>query len=203
VPPAPASKNPAARKSVLVLGRLTGGRWKAFEFFMTVLQRVGQGLPATTFKIAGRVPDEHRAALEKWIQETNKQIAPSSVESIGWTDRLPELIAASDAVVGAGRSALESLSLGKPVIMLGEGGVLGLANSESWPLALRTNLGDHIVPKAFYPAPLEVALRDLLTNDAKFKEWGRWGHDQVKTSYDIREVASAVEKVYHELRPAS
>ena len=81
--------------------------------------------------------------------------------------------------------------------MMGEGGVIGLAGPETWEQALRTNLGDHIAPKAFYPAPLEVGLRELL-DDPTAAEKTRFGPDLKlkKILRSSRTVAQDIDQVY-------
>ncbi len=186
----PASKGP---KRILFLGRLSGGRWKAFQFFLEVLGRAGKSLPAAHYQIAGRVSDERAPDTAQQVAALNLRIAPSRIEMLGWTEELPALIRASDGVIAGGRSAMESLASGKPVLLMGEGGVIGLASQNTWPEALRTNLGDHLSPPRFYHAPMELALRELLTANA---EQGEWGREQVEKYYDIVAVARDVDSVY-------
>lgn len=184
---------------VLLLGRLSGGRWKAFEFFLDVLKRMARSLPPTVFQIAGRVPPERAAVFSERLQAANAAIAPSRIEPVGFIQDLPEFLRAVDVVVAGGRSALESLASAKPVIMMGEGGVIGACNPETWEEAQRTNFGDHLVSHAFYPATLELALRELLATPGRAEAIGAWGRSQVEKYYDIRKTAKEVEAVYGSL----
>ena len=129
-------------------------------------------------------------------------IAPSTIAPLGFIKDLATLIRNSDGAIAAGRSALECLAQGRPAILLGEGGVLGLCRPPLWPMALRTNLGDHLEPKDFDAAKLESALRSLLGPQGNDQEINRWARSQVEKDFDLRKVAAQVEAVYQKaLRP--
>jgi glycosyltransferase involved in cell wall biosynthesis len=182
---------------VLYLGRLTGGRWRALEFFFSALKRFGKSLPQTRFVVVGRIPEERAALMKRHLSEVNQAIAPSVVETHDFVGNLAPLIGEAYGVIGAGRSALESLALGKPVIALGEKAVIGLCEEESWPEVMRTNFGDHIAGEnQFYPAHLEFGLRKML--DPNTVPPGTWGRAQVERYYNIATVARQIETLYKE-----
>jgi glycosyltransferase involved in cell wall biosynthesis len=193
---APSIRQVPKLKQILIIGRLTGGRWRALQFFMENLERMARTLPPAHYKIVGRIPDERRAALAHQLLMTASRIAPSTIETLGFVKDLPVLIRNSDAAVAAGRSAMECLAQSRPVLLLGEGGVLGLCRPELWPSALRTNFGDHLEPKDFPPARLESGLRELLSPRADQAEVSRWIRGELEKHFDVRTVADQVESVY-------
>ena len=199
----PASPAPAPQENlILLLGRLTGGRWRAVLFFLDVLKRSAGTFPRTHFQIAGRVPLERVRELQELMTEINALIRPSYIDTRDFVTYLPDYIATAKAVVAGGRSALESLAMGKPVIALGEKGVVGLCDAENWPEAMRTNLGDHFEGPgdAFYPAKLEIGLRHIVLDDPRLAELGRWGRAQVQADYDIQQIAETIDKVYQHVQ---
>jgi glycosyltransferase involved in cell wall biosynthesis len=183
-------------KRILVIGRLSGGRWPAIQFFLETLERIAKTLPPAHYKIVGRIPTEKHAEFKRLLAQTGAQIAPSTMEALGYVEDLGALIQNADAAIAAGRSALECMAQGRPVIFLGEGGVLGLRKPEIWSVALRTNLGDHLEPKDFNASKLESALRELLSPRANVQELNIWGRTAVEKDFDIRTIASQVERVY-------
>src|ERR1700687_3692943 len=70
-------------KQVLLIGRLTGGRWPAFQFFLEVLGRNARLLPPAHYKVVGQVPYERRDALMRQLSIAKAKIAPSTIESLG------------------------------------------------------------------------------------------------------------------------
>jgi len=183
-------------KQILIIGRLSGGRWRAFQFVLENLERLAGTLPPASYKIVGQIPNERRAALVNQLSIVGSRIAPSTIETLGFVKDLPILIRNSDAAMAAGRSALECLAQGRPVLLLGEGGALGLCRPELWPLALRTNFGDHLEPKDFNAARFEAGLRELLTARADQAETNRWVRSQLEKDFDVGHVATQVEAVY-------
>jgi glycosyltransferase involved in cell wall biosynthesis len=192
----PSPRQTPNMKQVLLIGRLTGGRWPAFQFFLEVLERLSRTVPPAHYKIVGQIPDVRREALIRQLSIISSHIAPSTIETLGYVKDLHTLIRNSDGAIAAGRSALECLAGGRPVILLGEGGALGLCRPEIWSAALRTNLGDHVEPRDFDPAKLEAGLRDLLNPRSDVQRMNRWGRSEVEKHFDIRTVASQVEGVY-------
>ena len=190
-------------RQVLLIGRLSGGRWKAFQFFLEVLQRTAKSLPPAHYKIVGQIPDERRDALIRQLSIVSSKIAPSTIATLGYVKELDVLIRNSDAVIGSGRSSLESLAQGRPVILLGEGGVLGLCRPEIWANALRTNMGDHLEPKDFNAPKMESALRELLSSRGDQQELSRWSRAQVEKYFNLQTVASQIEAVYQKALRAS
>src|SRR5690606_23594512 len=61
----------------------------------------------------------------------------------GFRRNIPELLSMADVVVPTGRSALEALACGKPVIAIGRAGLHGLITVDNWEQAVKTNFGDH------------------------------------------------------------
>ena len=187
---------------LLVLGRLTGGRWRALLFFFNVLKRTAATLQPTRFEVVGRIPPERAEDLRLQVEDVNRTIHPSSVETHDFVEDLSPLLARCRGVIAGGRSALEGMAAGRPVIALGERGVVGLCNVETWPEAMRTNFGDHFDTAAdhFYPVKLEWGLRQLTGKDPRMSELGRWGRAQLEKHYNIQTIAPEIEKIYEGLR---
>lgn len=88
-----------------------------------------------------------------------------TVEFTGYVDNVADYLAASDVVIGAGRSAIEALLLEKPVIAVGEARLHGFITPETLAEALRTNFGDIDAEKHFawetLPSSLNTALEQV------------------------------------------
>jgi glycosyltransferase involved in cell wall biosynthesis len=197
---APSRPSAPSEPRVVYLGRLTGGRWRGIRFIFDVLKRIGKTLPTFCFQISGRLPPERAREMETLLKDVNHAIHPSFVELHDFTRNLSPFIAGSTGVIAAGRSALESLALEKPVIALGETGVVGLCTDDTWPEALRTNFGDHFETRyAFYPAKLELGLRQLLDPAFNGAHAGQWGRAQVERDFNVRTIAPQIEKIYQSL----
>lgn len=183
-------------KEILLIGRLSGGRWRVFEAFLETLERVASRLPPAHYKIVGQVPFDKRNEVQRRLSLIRSRILPSTLENVGYVKDLELLIRNSDGAVAAGRSALECLAISRPVVLMGEGGVLGLLKPEIWQQALRTNLGDHLEPKVFDGSKIERGLRELLSLRPDQMEIPSQSRAFVEQHYNLRNVAQQVEDVY-------
>lgn len=109
---------------------------------------------------------------------------------------LPHLLSASNVVVATGRSALEAMSTGKPVVACGRAGLFGLMTADRWAAAQASNFGDHGV----WPEPKPVELAGVLYRlqmDRGFREQlGPQTRPLVEADYDIRKVVPQLEALY-------
>ncbi|MCL6516403.1 glycosyltransferase [Alicyclobacillus sp.] len=69
------------------------------------------------------------------------------VRVLGHLDDLALFYRSCDLVIGTGRVAMEAIRCGVPVLAIGMGGYLGLITRRNFRRALRTNFGDHAVPR--------------------------------------------------------
>ena len=194
----PSLRETSGQKKVLVIGRLTGGRWDALQFFLKTLEKAQ--LPPALYHIVGRVPVERRAPLQNQLGLLNSRMAPARVELLGFVKDLAITIRNADIVVGAGRSAMESLANARPVIILGEGGTLGLCQPATWSAAIKTNFADHLTPPQFDAPKLESGLRDALTAREPLADLARWGRAQIEHYYDLAKIAPQIEAVYERVK---
>lgn len=111
---------------------------------------------------------------------------------------LPALISSCDVVVAAGRSALEAMAAGKPVIAAGHAGCFGLVTPERWEAACASNFGDH----GQWPEPSAVAVADQAHRFVYDRDYARRLGGQLRElvirDYDIRGMVDRLEAVYHE-----
>jgi glycosyltransferase involved in cell wall biosynthesis len=191
----PSLRDTPGQKKILIIGRLTGGRWEAFQFFLKMLEHAQ--LPPALYQVIGHIPEERKATLVNQLSILNSRLAPGRVETLGFVKDLGITVRNADGVVAAGRSALESLANSRPVIIMGEGGTLGLCEPAAWTEALRTNFGDHLYPKKFDAAKLEAGLREVLMPRGSRAELLRWGRAQVETHFDLAHVAAQIDALYH------
>jgi len=193
----PSLRETFGQKKILVVGRLSGGRWDSIQFFLKTLEKAS--LPPALYQLVGRIPEHRQAALVTQLSILNSRIAPARVDTLGFVNDLAITVRNADIVVGAGRSAMESLANSRPVVILGEGGTLGLCKPATWAAALKTNFGDHLSPKQFNASVLENGLREALGLGGSQAELVRWGRAQIEAHFDVRQIAPQIENVYGRL----
>ncbi|MFP2769113.1 polysaccharide deacetylase family protein [Oceanisphaera sp. KMM 10153] len=115
------------------------------------------------------------------------------VNFLGYVQDVPGLMANSDLVLGAGRVAMESILMGRPVFAVGEAQAPGLVTADNLDAAMASNFGD-IGPKDldidFAALPTRIA--DALNTDDDTAGLAT----RVKASYDLKAVADELEQHY-------
>ena len=183
--PSPAPHN--AKPVISIIGRLTGPKGE----------------------LCYRLLDECLDLDKYQVQIASGSVVPerferfkTKVQFLGYVQDIPSLIAQSDLVIGAGRVAMETILMQRPIFAIGEAMAPGLITAENLPAAMSSNFGD-IGPKDldidFSALPERIAHALTQTQpDASLIE-------QVKANYDLQAVVKQLEQDYqsvyvHKLR---
>jgi peptidoglycan/xylan/chitin deacetylase (PgdA/CDA1 family)/glycosyltransferase involved in cell wall biosynthesis len=117
-------------------------------------------------------------------------------EFTGFVHCTDKYIAESNAVIGSGRIAIESLMGGTPTIAVGEATSIGLISSKNIDFALRTNFGDMAEYEKFFDfGLLGRAISTALNSDVVNKELT----ERIKQEYDNQKISDRLEKIYRSL----
>lgn len=117
----------------------------------------------------------------------------------GFRRDLPQLLRVADVVVATGRSALEAMAIGKPVLAIGKAGYLGVITAQNWPQAVETNFADHGDLPTPDPAIISAELRSLLAQPERCQRLGSTLRHLVCQYYDLNRVLEQTERVYAEV----
>ncbi|MCB0421373.1 MAG: polysaccharide deacetylase family protein [Bdellovibrionales bacterium] len=133
-------------------------------------------------------------------QEAQKQLKSCAVdiECLGFVRELRERILESDVVIASGRSAMESLQLGKTVFALGEANYEGLVGKDSWERCVASNFGDVAASFEARNLDLDQIYRDLENwiSDPKPSSVGEEIAARVHSFYSLDRIGNAVFDVY-------
>jgi peptidoglycan/xylan/chitin deacetylase (PgdA/CDA1 family)/glycosyltransferase involved in cell wall biosynthesis len=117
------------------------------------------------------------------------------VEFPGYTPDIAQVIAQSDLVIGAGRVAIETLLVGRPVYAVGEAKAIGLVTAENVREAMHSNFGD-IGPKElsidFERVKREVS--SVIASEAKRSTV----RDIIIEAYGLTKVVDQLETLYQD-----
>jgi glycosyltransferase involved in cell wall biosynthesis len=194
----PTPMKTATVREIAVMGRMSGNRWRAVIFLLNVLEKYAKELPPARYRLAGHVAPELADDVRTRVAKASSAVAPSSVVLEGYTDDVPGLLNSVHGVIGAGRSAMEALASERPLLVLGERGLVGFLDETTLPQALATNFGDHFEDRVFPMARMAEALKKLLLATD-----GSWGRTVVQKYYNVVDVAPSVEAVYAAARSPS
>ncbi len=104
-------------------------------------------------------------------------------------------LSAADAVVGAGRVAMESLILGKPTVAFGESAYEGLVTEENFYRLSETNFGDTGLRSSLDKNSIVHDFTGLLQNPAP-ENTGTAVQQLALKMFDIRNIEKEVFKIY-------
>ncbi|WP_417616731.1 polysaccharide deacetylase family protein [Oceanisphaera sp.] len=117
----------------------------------------------------------------------------SQVRFLGYVQDVPGLIAQSDLVMGAGRVAMETILMQRPVFAIGEAMAPGLVTTDNLASAMASNFGD------IGPKDLDIDFADLPGQIATALQQPQPGASlvaQVKAHYDLHAVVDQLEQDY-------
>ncbi len=183
---------------VALVGRLSGPRAAVAKLVVTdVFVRVREAVPDAQLMIVGgmKLPDE----LGQLLAAADRHLA-GGVRHLGHLGDVVPALAAADVVVAAGRSAIEALAVGRPVVALGETHYVGVVGDETEAEALRTNFGDTGRRAPSDAAGVAAAVSGLLQDPGLRRELGEWGRAFAERHFDAAKTWPRVEAVYRQAR---
>ncbi|MDI3269516.1 MAG: glycosyltransferase [Bacillota bacterium] len=161
---------------------------------LALVEAVGElraSFPALRATIAG--DGRQRAAVE--------EAARGKVAMAGaLQDPLP-LLQDAFAVVGAGRSLLEAMACGRPVIVAGQGGLGGLLTPGNWRSLSETNFSGRGVGRPLTGKSLAQEIRILLDDGEMAKRLGVENRRIVEEHFSRQKMLSDLLALYERLWP--
>ena len=93
-------------------------------------------------EVAPQFPDYHFTFIGVPLENANVPAGASNIQVKGYIENIVAELATYDLIIGAGRVALEAMSINKPVIAIGENRYIGPVDARTIALAKATNFGD-------------------------------------------------------------
>jgi len=132
----PAEKH-RAKPCIMSISRLDESRSLSAHLLIESAPALLARYPNAVIYIVGD-GDDYENVLAK-AEAANKSFGRDVIKMVGRQTNIPGWLAMADVFVNVSRSVLEAMALGKPVIVSGNEGYIGLLNEESLPIAVETN----------------------------------------------------------------
>jgi len=107
--------------------------------------------------------------------------------------------AAADVIVGMSRVALEAMACGKPVVIAGPDGIVGLVAPENEEALEQRNYTSRNAPYELSAERLAPYIEELLRDPVLREKLGKYGAGVVARRHSMEEVALKTEEVYWRL----
>lgn len=192
---------PSSARWVTILGRLSGKRWRAAEFLVSLLPEIRAAYPDVRFRFVGEAAPEYRPTLERWRHQFNSGASEPVLELTGHSPDPRPYLAESTVVIAAGRSLMEAMAMGLPAIAIGEQATIGLLTPDHFADAQKMNFGDFPLPgrEGFRAAPVLEGLHSVLSGRVDGRQLGEWGRERIRQDHNVDAIAQQVDRVYSEV----
>lgn len=121
------------------------------------------------------------------------------IQLLGKRMDIPELMHEMDVVVCVSRVAMEAMSSGKPVILLGGEGYEGLLSKENYNHAKGSNFTGRTSDMVFEETSFIELIESLRVSESTRADLGRWGRERILSEYSIDEILKETLAVYKAL----
>lgn len=192
--PAPAGLDlPADAPLVLHVSRLSEFTETALAL-AEVAPRLAAEVPGARVLVAGAGHALER--VRRAAEEANARAGRTVVEAPGARQDVPALLLRAWLVVAVGRSALEAMAAGRPVIISGNGGYGGILSEERLADFEARNFTARGFGRPIEAANLLPDLLRLLRDEPLRRRLGALGRETVHRRYSVEQTAARVEEVY-------
>lgn len=180
-------------KILLIVSRMSGPKGEVLRFLLrTVIPALAENPRFHCWIVGGTALPADFMNLATSVNEKHKRLV---IEIEPFRHDIPLLMKRSDVILGSGRVALEGLSVGKPVIAIGESEYIGPIRPESLERGYTTNFGDtgpRVLPDS---AKIIRDVRRILydSHDAALRSQLQ---KAIADRYDVRHIARFVSAIY-------
>lgn len=132
-------------------------------------------------------------------QEINNGTGNNTVIVTGSRTDINKFNALADLFIGFGRSSLEALSSGKPLILAGNVGYIGILDASTLEAALKSNFSGRGKGKAESEAFKNDVIRVLSMSPEERRGLGNFGRRLIEESYSVKKMVQDNVEVYMQL----
>lgn len=183
-------------KRIGILGRQSGPKGESTCWFIRqVFTAIYAHNPKVELHIAGR----ENSLVREEAELCNRRLGKKLVFLTGMVNDVPAFISSCDLVIAPGRSALEVMACGRPLLALGERGCLGMMEEGNIAQGEETSFGDCLVVEEFdAKTAINGAIR-ALSDEGYWCRLAQFGRSVVEKEHDICKAVGKLEEIYNRL----
>jgi len=138
-------------------------------------------------------------SIKDRAQEINKRTGHNTVIVTGSRTDINKFTALANLFIGFGRSSLEALSSGKPLILAGNAGYIGILDENSLDAAIKSNFSGRGKEKAESGTLKSDIIKVLQMSEAERKALGSFGRSLIESNYSVKKMVQDNIEVYKKL----
>lgn len=185
------------RRRIVYMSRLDADRADPAFRILNIAERLHESYPDTDILIVGGGTELDK--IQSQVNDINLRAGENFVFTTGAVSNTNEYCAAADVFVGVSRSLLEAMAAGKPVIVAGNQGALGIFDESKIAPAVDTNFCCRGFPQASEDdlfRDIAALLDESAENLAKMGEFNR---KFIEERYTARRMAQDYLEMYEKL----
>jgi glycosyltransferase involved in cell wall biosynthesis len=190
-------KIPPEGKRVLYISRFDNDRGYIINELLEAIPKAAASITNLSVIMvgSGNILD----MVKEKAKDINRSTGENTVIVTGSRTDINKFVASADLFIGFGRSSLEALSAGKPLILAGNQGYIGILGENNVDAAVKSNFSG----RGMDPADAETMAQDIITvlnmSDEKRIKLGAFGRKLIESSYSVKRMVMDNIEVYMQL----
>jgi len=182
---------------IVYISRFDSDRSYIINKLLEVIPELSESIPSLKVIMvgSGNILD----SIKEKAREINNITGQNTIIVTGSRTDINKFTALADLFIGFGRSSLEALSAGKPLILAGNEGYIGILNENSLDDAVKSNFSGRGKSKADSKSFKDVILKVLSLSGEERKALGDFGRNVVENSYSVKKKVQDNMEVYAQL----
>lgn len=186
------------KKIIIYCSRLSSGKAPLGIMFLKSFKKLAAKYDDLYAVIFG--DGNKKIVLDSYIKEINNEFKEEKVFSIGAVYDVEKYYTDSLFIVGTGRTALEAMSISKPVLALGLIGYFGIINKDNIEKSKESNFGDHSDREnqdlSLMQDELTSSMERLINDKEYRKEIGESCRGYCQKNFNIENMADKIRQIY-------
>ena len=182
---------------IVYISRFDSDRSYIINKLLEVVPELSESIPSLKVIMvgSGNILD----SIKEKAREINNITGQNTIIVTGSRTDINKFTALADLFIGFGRSSLEALSAGKPLILAGNEGYIGILNENSLDDAVKSNFSGRGKSKADSKSLKDDILKVLSLSGEERKALGDFGRSVIENRYSVRKMVQDNMEVYAQL----
>lgn len=182
---------------IVYISRFDSDRSYIINKLLEIIPELSANIPSLKVIMVGS--GNILSSIQEKARDINDAIGQDMVIVTGSRTDINRFTALADLFIGFGRSSLEALSAGKPLILAGNEGYIGILNENSIDAAIASNFSGRGKSKAESELFKNDILKVLQMSVDERKALGGFGRSVIENSYSVKRMVQDNMEVYMQL----